>query len=143
MINNVKNMILENNLCVLSTCNNDLPNSSLMQYICNENCTKIYVITLKDSTKYQNIERNPRVSLLIDTRDSISSKTEPIKSLTVYGKAEAIEDYESFKNILNMIVKKHKNLTQISENVNCMVIEIRAEKFLLLDGVNESRYMEI
>lgn len=143
MINTAKNMISENNLCVLSTCSNDLPNASLMQYICDESYTKIYMITLKGSTKYQNIEINPRVSLLIDTRDSISSETEPIKSLTVYGKAEVIENSQSYKNILNRIVKKHKNLIQLSENINCIVIEVSAEKFLLLDGVDEIRYMDV
>jgi len=35
------------------------------------------------------------------------------------------------------------NLTQLSENINCIVIEISAEKFLLLDGVDESRYMDV
>jgi len=105
-------MISENSLCVLATCSNDLPNSSLMQYICDESCTKLYMITLKGSTKYQNIAINPKVSLLIDTRDSITSTIEPIKALTVYGKADIIEDSLGNKNIFGRLINKYKNLTR-------------------------------
>lgn len=143
MIDIAKNMISENSLCVLSTCSNDLPNTSLMKYICDESCTKLYMITLKGSIKYQNIAANPNVSLLIDTRDQISNLSEPIKSLTVYGKARVVENFQSHQELLSRIVSRHKNLIPISENSNCAVIEFIAEKFLLLDGVDESIYMEV
>ena len=92
MISIAKNMISDNNLCVLSTCGDGQPNSSLMQYICDDSCTKLFMLTLKGSQKQQNIEKNPRVSLLIDTRADPARHQEPIKSLTVYGQAEFIQD---------------------------------------------------
>ncbi len=143
MENTAKTMIADGRLCVLSTCSEDVPNTSLMQYIPDQTAAKIYVITLKGSTKYHNIIHNPRVSLLIDTRDSLTSPTEFIKSLTVYGKAGIIEDPQSKIDLLNKLVEKHRNLTHLAENINCRVIEITAEKMLLLDGVDEGRYLDV
>lgn len=143
MENAAKKMIAEGSLCVLSTCSEDVPNTSLMQYIPDETAAKIYVITLEGSTKYQNIAKNPRVSLLIDTRDRLSTNGEPIKSLTVYGIAKVIEDPQIKTDRLNHLVKKHRNLTHLSENINCHVIEISAERMLLLDGVDEGRYLDV
>jgi len=143
MIEDAKKIISENKLCVLSTCYNDLPNTSLMQYICDESCSKIYTITLKGSTKYQNIEKNPRVSLLIDTRDNIKNEIGQIKSLTVYGRANVIENSEQYKNIIKKLVRKFADLAQFSENINCVVIEVSAEGLLLLESVDKSTYINV
>jgi nitroimidazol reductase NimA-like FMN-containing flavoprotein (pyridoxamine 5'-phosphate oxidase superfamily) len=142
MISIAKKMISQNNICVLSTCGNGLPNSSLMQYICDVSRTKLFMLTLKGSLKQQSIEKNPRVSLLIDTRD-ISRKNEPIKSLTVYGKAEFIQDTQRKKGLISQLVKENDNLKVLAGDSNCLVIQVSAEKFLLLDGVDKSTYMDV
>lgn len=143
MINAAKKIISENNFCVLSTCYNDLPNTSLMQYICDESCFKIYMITLKGSSKCQNIERNPRVSLLIDTRESHPNGEGQIQALTIYGKANLIENSDWCRNITNDLVKKFADLTRLSENENSVVIEVCAESLLLLDSVEQSTYVDV
>jgi nitroimidazol reductase NimA-like FMN-containing flavoprotein (pyridoxamine 5'-phosphate oxidase superfamily) len=114
-----------------------------MQYICDDSRTKLFMLTLKGSLKQQSIEKNPRVSLLIDTRDHISRKKEPIKSLTVYGKAEFIQDAQRKKELISQLVKENDNLKVLAGDSNCLVIQVSAEKFLLLDGVNKSTYMDV
>jgi len=143
MIADAKKIISENEFCALSTCYNDLPNTSLMQYICDENCTKIYMITLKGSSKYKNIVKNQRVSLLIDTRQKVENGQGQIRALTIYGEANLIEDSDRCKNKINEMVKKFSNLTRLSENENCIVIEVSAKSLLLLDNADQSTYMEI
>ncbi len=143
MINTAKKIISENKICVLATCYNDLPNTSLMKYICDESCFKIYMLTLKGSSKYQNIERNPRVSLLIDTRESRSNGEGQIQALTIYGKANLIENSDWCKSITNDLVKKFVDLTPLSENENCVVIEVCADSLLLLDSVDQSTYVDV
>lgn len=139
----VKKMISEGKLCVLSTCSEDVPNTSLMQYLSDETNENIYVLTLTGSVKYHNILKNPKVSFLIDTRDQIARAAEPIKALTVYGHAHIIENQNTRTEVLNRLVEKHGNLATLSDDLDCVVIEIIAEKMLLLDGVSESRYLEL
>lgn len=142
MISIAKSMISDNSLCVLSTCRDGQPNTSLMQYICDDSCTKLFMLTLKGSQKQQSIEKNPRVSLLIDTRADTTRNKEPVKSLTVYGQAEFIQDAPRKKELISQLVQKNNNLQALARDSNCLVIQVSAEKFLLLDGVDKSTYMD-
>ena len=142
MISIAKSMISDNSLCVLSTCRDGQPNTSLMQYICDDSCTKLFMLTLKGSQKQQSIEKNPRVSLLIDTRADTTRNKEPVKSLTVYGQAEFIQDAPRKKELISQLVQKNNNLQALARDSNCLVIKVSAEKFLLLDGVDKSTYMD-
>jgi len=143
MIDAAKKIISENTFCVLSTCYNDLPNTSLMQYISDESGFKIYMLTLKGSSKYQNIERNPRVSLLIDTRGNHPNGEGQIQALTIYGRANLMENSDWCRNITSDLIKKFVDLTPLSENENCVVIEVCAESLLLLDSVDQSTYADV
>ena len=129
-------ILLNNNLCVLSTCKNNIPNSSLMQYICDNPCTKIYMLTLKESTKYKNIINNSNVSLLIDTR---IRKNEPqVQAATIYGQASILDDISISKKIIDQLSKKHESLLNLASDKNVCVIEIFLKNALLLENVNKS-----
>jgi nitroimidazol reductase NimA-like FMN-containing flavoprotein (pyridoxamine 5'-phosphate oxidase superfamily) len=142
MISVAKSMIADNNFCVLSTCGDGQPNSSLMQYTCDDGCTKLFMLTLQGSRKQQNIEKNPRVSLLIDTRADLKRNQEPVKSLTVYGRAEFIQAAPRKNELISQLVQKNNDLQVLAGDSNCLVIQVSAEKLLLLDGVDKSTYMD-
>lgn len=137
----VMKMLLDNDLCVLCTCKNDIPNSSLMLYICEETCTKMYMLTLKESTKYLNVLDNTNVSLLIDTRDSVIDKATQVKALTIYGEASIVDDKTTSKRIIEQLVKKHNRLLPLASNKSVCVVEISIKSVLLLDGVDKSRFI--
>jgi len=135
-------ILLDNEFCVLSTCRNDSPNSSLMQYVLNESCTKLYMLTLKESTKHINIINNPKVSLLIDTRESLYNEANQIKAVTVYGNASIIDHRKTMEEIIRQLVKKHTNLIAFASNNKVCVIEVCMDHFLLLDGVDKSFHLD-
>ncbi len=141
MVSIVMEILLNNNLCVLCTCKNNIPNSSLMQYICDHRCTKIYMLTLKESTKYLNIINNTNVSLLVDTRASIHDKETQINAVTIYGEASIIQDKDISKKLINELIKKHDNLVNLTSDINVCVIEILMKNVLLLEGANKSSYI--
>lgn len=134
------NMLLNNNLCVLSTCKNNLPNSSLMQYICDDRCSKMYILTLKESTKYKNIISNANVSLLIDTRDA-DNKGAQIKAATIYGEASILDDGDFSKKIVEQLLKKHASLVNLASDINVCAVEIIIKSVLLLEGSDRSSYI--
>ena len=129
-------ILLNNNLCVLSTCKNNIPNSSLMQYICDSRCTKIYMLTLKESTKYNNIINNSNVSLLIDTR--IRNNEPQIQAATIYGQASILDDISISKKIIDQLSKNHESLLNLASDINVCVIEIAIKSALLLENVDKS-----
>ncbi len=137
MQSSVMKILLDNNLCVLCTCKNDIPNASLMQYICSHTCTKMYMLSLK-STKYLNILNNSIVSVLIDTRDSKHDNATQIKALTIQGEASIVDDKDTSKKLIDQLVKKHANLVNLALDINVCVVEISITSILLLESVDKS-----
>jgi len=136
-------MIRENNFCVLSTCRDDLPNSSLMKYICNEMVNEIYMLAIKGSNKYLNIVSNPHVSFLVDTRSESQENEAIIQALTVYGDAAIIEDEVMSKLIKERLVETNPNLAVLANNKESCVIKVKINSMLMLNNVSESRFSKI
>lgn len=141
MLTIAQKMLEENNLCVLATCNNNLPNSSLMHYIYDGNSMSIYMLTLKGSSKHTNIASNPMVSILIDTRTDSQRSGLPILALTVYGKAESVQDPQRHQALVDQMVGRFSSLAELAGDSRCLVIQMRIERMLLLDGVSNKSFI--
>jgi len=131
-------MVKENNFCVLSTTKDNLTNSSLMLYLSETDGTRLYMITLKGSTKYFNMEENPEVSLLIDTREHMLDPEAQVKALTVYGRATLINDTQRGLEIIEKLVERHPSLRALAELEEASVVQVDVRSFLYLDGVNDA-----
>ena len=134
----VMKILLDNNLCVLSTCKDDIPDSSLMLYICDNRCTKLHMLTLRETNKYLNIISNKHVSLLIDTRNTIQDKASQVMALTVNGEACIVEDNDTSKRIIDQLVKKHDQLSNLAMNKSVCVIEVSIKSILFLENVDKA-----
>ena len=143
MLQIAQKMLRENSLCVLATCSNDFPNSSLMQYIYDSSGMKIFMLTQEDSVKHHNIMANPHVSLLIDTRTESLPPELPVMALTVYGEAEIVNDSQRHQILVGQLVAKYSNLRYIASYNQCLVIQVKTKKMLLLDGVSDKTMIEI
>jgi len=142
-INACKAMVKENNFCVLSTCKDNLTNSSLMLYLSDEEGTKLYMLTLKGSMKYTNMEENPDVSLLIDTREHIFDDEPHVKALTVYGRSMIIRDEKLNQEIIVKLVDRHPSLKALASMDKVTVVQVEVKSFLYLDGVNDAEYITV
>ena len=143
MLFNVKEILFDSSLCVLCTCNNNLPDSSLMLYICDNNCTKMYMLTLRESTKYSNIVNNKNVSLLVDTRDSIKDKEAQIKALTITGEASIVKDKDTSNKIVDKLQNRHNSLVNLASNKDVCVIEISIKDILFLENVDKAHHISL
>jgi len=95
------------------------------------------MLTLKGSSKQTNIASNPKVSILIDTRTDSQRSGLPILALTVYGKAEFVQDPQRHLALVNQMVDRFSSLIELAGDSQCLVIQMQIEKMLLLDGVND------
>ena len=143
MQSNVMKIMLENNFCVLCTCDQDIPDASLMLYICDSLCTKMHMITLKETTKYANIINNKHVSLLIDTRDTIQDQSSQIQALTIHGEASIVTENDAAKELIDQMMKKHATLSNLALNKNVCVIEVGIKSILFLENVDKGRHVSL
>ena len=141
MLDKMKALAKQKDMCVLATVAGQKPYCSLMAYVTDNNCEEIYMVTHKNSTKYKNLMQNPAVSLLIDTREK--SPRSAAKALTVEGIFCKIVDLEKRKQVAARLLQAHPHLDGFMQHPNADVICIKIRSFLLLDGVQQAHFASI
>jgi nitroimidazol reductase NimA-like FMN-containing flavoprotein (pyridoxamine 5'-phosphate oxidase superfamily) len=141
MLDKMKALVREKDMCVLATVSNNRPHCSLMAYVAHDACTEIYMATFKDTKKYRNLRGNPWVSLLIDTREEDRGSMRPqAKALTVTGVFEQIGDDNMRQQVREALMSRHAQLEGFADHPDAEVFSIRIQSFLLLDGLTNSHF---
>lgn len=142
MLETMKSIAKENSLCVLATVNEDAePHCSLMAYAIDDACRELYMATGKSTQKYKNLQKNPTVSLLIDTREM--HFREQIRALTISGVYQPIENEKIKIQIRSKLLKRHPHLKDFFSLTDIVFLCIKLHSFQLLNDVSESHYVEI
>ena len=58
----MKAMVRDHDTCVLATAAEGEPHCSLMAYLPDQSCRKVYMVTHRGTKKYRNLCRNPTIS---------------------------------------------------------------------------------
>jgi len=132
----IKKFINANTHCVLATSNDNIPYCSLMAYINNEECTKIYMVSCSDTRKVKNLRKNKNLSLLIDSRQDKS----PI-ALTVQGEYADI-DKKSYDPVIKKFLKKHPGMEYFLSKENIELISVNIKAFMYIKGLEDSFYID-
>ncbi|NTW73146.1 MAG: pyridoxamine 5'-phosphate oxidase family protein [Eubacteriaceae bacterium] len=130
MIEKVKEVLRKNHLCVLCTESSGNPYCSLMTYLLSEDGSILYMTASMKSRKYLNLQSNPKVSLLVDTR---MKPGDSIISITLEGVvlSEAQEDMEMIRT---SFIQRHPELLEILNDPYSVLLGIKLKTYLLLDG---------
>jgi nitroimidazol reductase NimA-like FMN-containing flavoprotein (pyridoxamine 5'-phosphate oxidase superfamily) len=140
MIERMKALLKDGDMCVLATCSDNRPHCSLMGYVTDPDAETLYMVTLKDSRKYRNVVENPHVSLLVDTREEIPELGRAgVKALTVHGICRPLSSDEGH-TFLDRLARRHPQLAGLTRDPNAVVLEVKVEGLLLLDGVAQAHY---
>jgi len=137
----INKFISSKNICVLATVEGDRPYCSLMNYLADESGSKFYMATLRNTRKFQNLLTNPRVSLLIDSRENAEFSL--AQALTVEGICEPISDQEKVKWAKSRLCARNPFLEEFCSLPDTEVLCIRARSFLFLNGLLDSHYLVI
>jgi nitroimidazol reductase NimA-like FMN-containing flavoprotein (pyridoxamine 5'-phosphate oxidase superfamily) len=144
MLDKMKALVKEHDMCVLATVSDNRPHCSLMAYVTNDDSTEIFMVTFKDTKKYRNLRENPWVSLLIDTREEDrASRRSRVKALTITGKFEQIQDENLRRQIREALIRRHAQLESFANHPDAEVFSIRIHSFLLLDGLTNSYFEQV
>lgn len=141
ILEKIKTLIRDHDICVLATMGADGPHTSLMAYVSSADGTWIYLVTSKESLKYRNLTTDARVSLLVDTREA--DHREAIQAVTITGSAHEISDAGQ-KDVLQSRIKQHlPHLQGLMAQPDIALIGVRIQAFQLLDGVQDAHYIRL
>lgn len=142
MIEKIKALARKKDICVLATVSEKGPYCSLMAYSVEENAVEFYMATSRLTKKYANIENNPDVSLLIDSRETIPRSQ--AQALTVSGKCEIMSHHDPKRHtIKEILLTRHPHLKTILKTPDSEILCIRAESYLFLDGLTDAFFEKV
>lgn len=144
MLDKMKALMKQKDICVLATVSDSKPHCSLMAYTTDDECHEIYMVTDRLTKKYSNLMENPSVSLLIDTRDEHTGPTRlKGKALTITGVFQEIKDKTKKDVIRDKLLERHPHLRAFVFQTDAEVFSIKVESLLLLDGLTDSYFEKV
>jgi general stress protein 26 len=138
----MKALVREKDTCVLATVSGGKPHCSLMSFIADSECREIFMVTHPQTRKYKNLQENPCVSLLIDTREedrnlAVGQK----KALTISGVFQKVDPVRK-KVIRAQFLARHPQLKELVDDPDSVLISVRVQSFQLLEGVQDAYFAE-
>ena len=142
MIEKMKALVKGKHICVLAMVSQAAtPHCSLMVYVADEECREIYMATHSSTMKYQNLLHNPAVSLLIDSREV--TPRQQAQALTISGLFQPIDDKNKKERVEARLLRQHPHLKELIKNPDTVLICIKVQSFLLLDGLTDSHFVNL
>ena len=141
MLEKMKELVRKKNICVFSTVSGNKPYCSLMVYITDVTCEEIYMVTHKNTTKFNNLQKNPLVSLLIDSRETQPRSN--AQALTISGVFIPLIDENKKQKIRDRMLESFPHMKDFIHHPESELIRIKINSFLLLDGLIESHFMSL
>lgn len=143
MLNKVEEILAANKLCVLCTHGGDKPHCSLMTYVPGDDLRILYMVSSRESRKFKNILANPRVSILVDTRQDTAGKEDAkITSITFEGIHEPLQQ-ENMEQLIAHLNAKNPRLSEIINDPASILFGIRLKSYLMLLGPVENYYGDL
>jgi len=144
MREDIQALICRNNHCVLATAVGNRPHCSLMSYTADQQGRELYMITMRNTQKFENLLLNPQVSVLIDTREQdIGSRRGRAKAVTVSGVFQAITDQKKKDAVRAQLAAAHPHLQELAAHPDAAPFCIKVVSVLLLEGVTDSYFEEL
>jgi len=114
-----------------------------MSYVTDAECREIYMVTHRETKKYRNLQKNPDVSLLIDSRSGNvnGSPGDHISALTINGTFQKIEDDAKRERVRAILLDRHPVLREFLTDPGAEIIAIRCRSFQLLEGIRDSYFV--
>lgn len=144
MLEKMKSLAREKDMCVLATVSGGQPHCSLMAYVTDDECGEIYMVSHKQTRKYKNLLENPGISLLIDTREENpgTSRTEA-KALTVAGVVQKLDDEHKKSLIRTKFLDRHPHMEEFISHPDAEILCVKITSFLLLNGLTDAHFESI
>ncbi len=141
ILEKMKALVRKKNVCVLATISDNKPYCSLMAYITDGSCKEIYMVTHKNTTKFNNIQKNPSVSLLIDSRETQPRSN--AQALTIDGVFIPLIGGNKRQKIRDRMLKSFPHMKDFIHHPESEIIRVKIHSFLLLDGLTEPHFVSL
>ena len=127
----IHDLLTTQHFAVLATQGREYPYCTLVGYAASADGKEIVFATIRNTRKYNNLIKTPKVSMLIDSQKNQVNDFKDALALTALGSAQEV-DNESSPDYLTVYLKKHPYLKEFVTAPNCALIKIVVRKYILV-----------
>ncbi|MGD8520659.1 MAG: pyridoxamine 5'-phosphate oxidase family protein [Desulfobacterales bacterium] len=127
----LKELLLSQNLAVLSTHQDGQPYASLVAFVAAEDLKHLFFVTPKTTRKFSNLSADCRVAMLINSSQNQAADFHQALSVTVIGSAEEISGDEK-KRYLQFYLARHPYLQDFAKSPTCALVRVTAQSYYLV-----------
>lgn len=134
----VRSLLTTQRLGVLGTSGEAGPYASLVAFAASRDLKSIFFATARTTRKYGNLSRDPRVSLLVDSRSNSEADFRLAAAVTATGKATETKGTQKLKGVQTLL-RKHPQLRSFVASSDCAILVIRVGAYYAVDQFREAR----
>ena len=127
----LKELLLAQNLAVLSTHQEGQPYASLVAFVAAEDLKHLFFVTPKTTRKFANLSADCRVAMLINSSQNQVADFHQALSATVTGRAEEVSGDEK-KKYLPFYLARHPYLQDFAKSPTCAFVRVTAQSYYLV-----------
>lgn len=143
MNDNMRTLADEKDICVLATLSPNGPHQSLMAYVRDAETGAFVMFTETHTAKWTNMQRNPNVSLLIDSREEdLPERRDRARAMTVKGRHVTPEPAEMIR-LRQLFLLRHPHMKEFADRPEATMIHVVPRNYLLLTGLEQAEYAEV
>lgn len=143
MLETIRTLVRDKDTCVLATCNQNLPHTSLMTYCADPDTSHFYLPTRINTRKMRNLRTNHEASLLIDTREQhLPEYRDKALALTVSATYLPPKNRDDLLKLKDFFIARHPEMKDFLSLGDTTIIVLKARSFLLLTGLEEQHFID-
>lgn len=127
---------------VLLTQGTDGPHGSVVAFLADDDLGRLAFVTPRGTNKLANIERHPRIALMVDTRRGTRDDFENAVAIEAVGDAFVTEAAER-ERILARYTAKHPSLRTFAGSANIAVVAIEVINFVVVQKLQSVRELRL
>jgi nitroimidazol reductase NimA-like FMN-containing flavoprotein (pyridoxamine 5'-phosphate oxidase superfamily) len=115
---------------VLATASNDRPHASLVAFALTPDQRGLLFATPKGTTKYRNMIKNSRVSLLVDNRGNSTEDYLGAEAMTIFGRAREVRRKQVRTESSTVLARKHPALAEFINAPTTALMLVKIDRCL-------------
>ena len=131
----LKKIFHKQKFAVLATESNGQPYASLMAFVASEDLIELFFATDRDTQKYTNLTANPRVSLLITSKDKNLDVHKTV-AITILGESEEVKEEER-ATLTGMFVSQHSYLESFVQSPSTALFRVKVSTYRVVKEFSE------
>jgi uncharacterized pyridoxamine 5'-phosphate oxidase family protein len=125
----LKEVINTQYFAVLTTVDKGLPYSNLISFAVIDDMRFMVFVTKRNTRKYENIQADRNISLLIDNRTNQPSDVSKALAITVIGTAR--EEIKNKSSLKEMFLARHPQLKQFVDASNNAIMLVTVQEYIM------------